>query len=183
MVDRIPLTLIVNPMADEALANETGPWTCDIMLDRIATEFENPYGQIGEAYSHGEEVWPFDDIQVLRLAPSLMAEYDRMVGYLKRNPQLLERINFGADRPSVLKSLSVKVKRRTPFESFEREKVPLAGYVSQTTENDLSVVVPVSAVLDAWTHLELSIDTLPAQQERVTVILETNGGADARSEL
>ncbi len=182
MVDRIPLILIIDPAADEA-SSHTGPWKTELMLDRIATEFENPYGEIGEAYAHGPEVVPFDDIQVMRLAPALSAEYDRMVGYLKRNPQLLERINFGADRPSVLRSLSFRVKRQTPFESFEREKVPLAGYVSQTTENDLSVVVPVSAVLDAWTHLELSVDTLPAQQERVTVILETNGGVDVRTQL
>lgn len=182
MADRIPLTLKIDPSADEATSSPRGPWKIELFRDRVETEYENPHGQIGEAYSHGDEVQPFDDVQAFTCTDDV-GRYDEMVRYLEKNPARLERLVFGAERPSVLKSLSFVVCRQTPFQGYRRQEVPLAGLLSSSTQNDLTIDVPVNAVLDGWTYLEITCKTPPEAVEYVTLIAETGEVADVRAEI
>lgn len=181
-MDRIALTLRINPSAEEA-TEHAGPWKIELFRDRVETEYENPHGQIGEAYSHGEEVRPFDDVQVFTCESPKQQRYDEIVRYLQKNPTKMQKLIFGADRPSVLRSLSFRVRRETPFARFERQEVPLAGLLSSRTQNDLTIDVPVEAILDGWTHVEISCKALPEEAETVTLIVETDGVADVRAEI
>lgn len=183
MVDRIALTLKVNPVAEEAVNYPAGPWTIELFRDRVETEYENPHGQIGEAYSHGEEVRPFDDVQVFTCESPSSRRYDETVRYLQKNPARLRKLIFGANRPSILRALSFRIRRETPFQRFERQEIPLAGLLSSRTQNDLTIDVPVDAILDGWTYLEISCKALPEDVETLTLIAETDGVADVRSEI
>lgn len=183
MVDRIALALRINPLADEATNNASGPWKIELFRDRVETEYENPHGAIGEAYAHGEEVRPFDDIQVFTCEAPGEWRYNDIVRYLQKNPAKMLKLVFGADRPSVLRSLSFRIRRKTPFQEFERQEIPLAGLLSSRTQNDLTIDVPVEAILDGWTYLEISCKALPEDVETVTLIVETGGVADVRAEI
>lgn len=185
MVDRFTIPLTINPNADEAASNNPyGPWRAELLRNRVNTEFENPYGAIGEAYSHGPEVEPFDDICVLTVAQSIRHEYARLCDYLQDNPQKLARIIFSADRPSVLRNMAIRVRRYEPTSRYERQKIPLAAYVTQDSDNDLAVAIRLDdVILDSWTFLELFISKLPESAEQITMVVETNGGADVRNQI
>ncbi|MDR0966275.1 MAG: hypothetical protein LBM75_07230 [Myxococcales bacterium] len=185
MVDRFTIPLIVNPAADEAAeANPTGPWKTELLRNRVSTEVENPYGEIGEAYSHGPEVIPFDDIYVISAEQGVRHEYERLCEFLEGNPQRALRLLFSTGRPSLIRDLSFTVVRDEPFLKYRRQAVPLAAYVTQDSENNTAVSIDLKdTVFDSWTYLELSLSTLPAARETVTMIVETNGGVDVRKQI
>lgn len=184
MVDRFTIPLIINPSADETNSNANGPWSTELLRNRVSTEFENPYGSIGEAYSHGPEVFPFDDIQVVTADEGVRSEYERFCEYLGQNPQKSFALRLSTNRPSILRDMSFRVRRNEPTSHFERQRVPVASFIDQNSENNTAVVIPLRDVVwDSWTFLEISLSVLPEATERVMLVVETNGGADVRDQI
>lgn len=178
-MDRIHLRARIDPdIGGEA------PCVMRVLGNRLEPYFENHSGRLGDDDTiHGEHVRPFDDVELLRLESGQQGDYDSLCSWLRFNPVSVRCLRVSADRPEIIKSLSLNVWRRTPFKEYQRQWIPLAGLLDQKSENNTSLRLELPMVLDGFTCLEVRVNSRPSDVENFDIILEVEAIDDDRKRL